>query len=1058
MNNEDKPRLFPEHFKIGVYSGSPRDFTKGKISFPRGGEDLLEYWYSEDPEESEYLDEDFQENVELKIKTLKEQGWDPSTQIFYATTNSHLDLGWMWRFRQGVGKAERTFKKIHEHFKLFAPFTFSNSQPAQYQWIKFNSPDIWKTTLIDVKSGRHELQGGSWSEADGRMPSGEAWVRQRLYGQLFYARNFGKIANIAWFPDSFGYANNLPQIFAKSGAEGFMSTKLINNKQTKWPFWAWIWEAPDGSSLISYLCGNHSKLGPLGGFDVSQAYTDIRESYVKSYRLLKPGAKLIINYELDQPESDPNVSEDEIPFIGCFFGEGDGGHGPQGVEVAVYRAFAERGFVKWMSTKEIYQELEKFRDRLPVWKDELYYQFHRGSLTTQTAMKRMNRFFEWNLPIIEGLHAIVTSIKPNTLDSFKTFYTNDKDEIPTTDNPIEQIWQNILLMQFHDVFPGTSIPEVYDECYEFWHQDKLLIERLRKEAMEGLSSVLNLDNINIERFSIGEISENLVILPILIANMTGANGIQIIEIPIEKLGNTTPLVALINQNKNVLINGNQSVDTLFKPIQLIKADNFGFDLDRKKERYIFENDLSSWTCEINWLVCLPKKIENLNEDDLFQKIYQELNQYLLNSNTYEKYSIKTTGNKISLISPELILSINQDTGLLDSIKYKEFQYLKNPAGLKSYIDKPLGEHCWNLMPQWWEHPIDDFSKKPIIKIIEQGPIQWTVRVSRPFGENSQVFIDYSLIADKKGFGINIGIDFHDIEKVIKYQFPFSLNAEYTIAETNYATSTRKNNPTANHDVPRWEKWMHTFVALENEEKSNGIAIINESKYGFDTFDDSLSITILHGPRYPGSNPVAWVRDERKAREKANLGQVPEYADQGEHLTRLWVLPYLGSWKDASIHQTAHVFNAPASTLVWDSSKKPNENQKNIRTSNELSDNLMSEEFQWQFLHASPSSVEISVLKQAEILPKCLVSDPPTAGEGQGLVFRVVNNIDIPNEAEISINKNIFTSITQIIELDLLERPLKDGLKIQIEKIGNNKIEYSVPLKPHEIRTFKAISS
>ncbi|MBD3351522.1 MAG: hypothetical protein GF364_08550, partial [Candidatus Lokiarchaeota archaeon] len=374
MKRKHKPRLFPEHFSVGQFSRSTRKFEKGRITKPRGGEDRLEYWYTEDPEESEYLDPDFQEHVDKKIEFLKKDGWDPEKQTFWATTQSHLDLGWRWRFIQGVAKAERTFNKVHHHFELFKPFTFTGSQPAMYQWVKFNSPEIWEKVKTDVENGRHELQGGCWSEADGRMPSGEAWVRQRLYGQHFYANNFGKIANVSWFPDSFGYANNLPQIFAKSGADGFLTAKLVSNKQTKWPFWAWNWESPDGTRLFSYLTGNHSKLGPLGGFDVDQLDSDIKESYLNSYRMLKEGRSLVADYETDHPEENENVSDAELPIIGCFFGEGDGGHGPQGVEMAVYRGYAERGHVKWKSTAEIFDKLREFQDRLPVWKDELYYQ------------------------------------------------------------------------------------------------------------------------------------------------------------------------------------------------------------------------------------------------------------------------------------------------------------------------------------------------------------------------------------------------------------------------------------------------------------------------------------------------------------------------------------------------------------------------------------------------------------------------------------------------------------------------------------------------------------
>jgi len=184
--------------------------------------------------------------------------------------------------------------------------------------VKLHDPDLWVKIVEDVACRRHEIQGGSGCEADGRIPSGEAWVRQRLYGQLFYARNFSRLANVAWFPDSFGYASNLPQIFAKSGASGFFTAKLVPNKETKWPLWAWRWEAPDGSSLVSYLTGSQNKLGPFGNFHKKQPDSPVPESYIKSYSLLKPGAKTIFDYEVNEPENHSDISDDELPFIGVF--------------------------------------------------------------------------------------------------------------------------------------------------------------------------------------------------------------------------------------------------------------------------------------------------------------------------------------------------------------------------------------------------------------------------------------------------------------------------------------------------------------------------------------------------------------------------------------------------------------------------------------------------------------------------------------------------------------------------------------------------------------------
>jgi len=324
-------KLIPEKFKTGKYSGSPRDFDWYETlkTQPRGGEDFLEAWYSEDPEESEYLNKSFQSHMDDKLAALKKEGWDPSKMHAFCISQSHLDLGWMWSLRQGVAKAETTFDKLHHHFKLFSPFTFAGSQPAQYQWIKLHDKTIWNNVVDDVARRRHEPQGGTWCEADGRMPSGEAWARHCLYGQLFYARNFGRIANIAWFPDSFGFANNLPQIFAKGGLDSFFTTKLISNKETKWPFWAWTWRAPDGSTLTSYQSGISMKLGPFGRFHQPQPDSDaVPESYKDSYKLVHPGQKLVCDYDMDAVEKRPEVSTDDLPALGVFFGEGDGGHGP----------------------------------------------------------------------------------------------------------------------------------------------------------------------------------------------------------------------------------------------------------------------------------------------------------------------------------------------------------------------------------------------------------------------------------------------------------------------------------------------------------------------------------------------------------------------------------------------------------------------------------------------------------------------------------------------------------------------------------------------------------
>ncbi len=1066
MKNKDKPQLLPEHFKIGKISGSPRDFSKGKKTHPRGGVDLLEYWYSEDPEMSEYLDEDFQKNIEQKIEKLKQEGWDPSKQFFYACTQSHLDLGWRWRFRQGIAKAEHTFHKVHGHFKHFSPFTFTGSQPAQYQWVKYDSPDIFEEIKEDVKSGRHELQGGCWCEADGRIGSGESWVRQRLYGQLFYARNFGKIANVSWFPDSFGYANNLPQIFRKSGATGFQTSKLTANKQTKWPFWAWIWESPDGSRLLSYLTGNHNKLGPLGGFDVEQNDSDVRESYVNSYRLLKEGKKLIANYETDKPEDHETISNEEIPFIGCFFGEGDGGHGPQGIEMAVYRGYAERGHVKWASTREIFDELEKYKDRLPVWKDELYFQFHRGSLTTQTMMKRMNRYFEWHLPVVEGVYTLAKIVNPEKIQDLDTYYAVPSDQVPTADSLIEMIWENTLLMQFHDVLPGTSVPEVYDECYEMWHQDLPYLTMFKNESLtrlaEGLNVLSTLSEVPFQ-INVDNNDHDFLVIPIFLMNGTGADAPSCIEIPTDEFNGLTPLSIISFKRGGKDLKSSEDDSRLeFLPIQAIEGDRYCFELDKKPRRYIFQKDVPSWGYDVVWCVACP--------DDLEEDFKAQLRTYIQKSQgNYEMSQwaqISRDEKAISIKSPDVKISINKENGDLQSIIYQGNELLQSPSGLRSFVNKPYKEACWNMMKEWWKHPKDPEKNLRVtsVQVLENGPIEWRIRVSGKYGENSELYTDYYIRKGKEGFGVDIGFDFHERETFIKYILSHNLNSEYSIAETPYATSKRKNQPNANHDKPRWEKWMHTFVTLEDEGNETGMAVLNDGKYGFDTINNHLGISIVHGPKYPKPDVVSWVREERRARKKRGLGNPPTLADQGENLTRLWVLPYQGTWKSGKIHRMAHKHNAPTSYKLL---KSPEFSKKKSKISffdkieesfSELKSSLNPEDISGRFIYCDSPTAEITVLKNGEEIPNCL-QDQNNIGdilEKESIVFRVVNNIDEKSIVKIGLPVVLTEKATQILETDLLERIVGDGLQYKIPQEKSATFYLECSLNPHEIKTFKIL--
>jgi alpha-mannosidase len=1063
--------LFPEHFKTGTYSGSPKDFEwlESQQTLARGGEDILEYWYSEDPEESEFLNPSFQSYIDNKLEELKRQGWNPEAQPAFAVSQSHLDLGWMWQFRQGVAKAEKTLGKFHEHLKLCPPLVFAGSQPAMYNWIKLHRPDIFDLIREDVASGHHELQGGTWCEADVRMPSGEAWVRQCLYGQLFYARNFGKIATVSWFPDSFGYANNLPQIFARSGMSGFFTAKLVSNNTTKWPFWAWRWQAPDGSRLLGYATSNTRKLGPFGTYHGSkQDGRDDPSSFRDSFKLLVPGEILIADYEMDKVEDRPEVSNDDLPFLGIFFGEGDGGHGPKGGETATVRGMVDRGVCSWSSSHEIYEKLNHYADRLPVWNDEIYYEFHRGSMTSQALVKRMNRYFEWHLPLAENVFTIAQVANPAAdIVPLHEFYTDEDDQTPATANAIEQIWQNVLLMQFHDVLPGTSIPEVYDECFEFWHQDKPLLESI---IMAGLTAMLpahGLDTagpIDLALETPLQVQANgqdlslstLRVLPFLAANPTGAAFNNVLGIPADALGGAVPVATLWD-----------TAAGKFCPVQLVEADPTAPELDAQPARWIFKLWVPSWTTKVVWLVTIPAGMVSETDPAALNAIATSTFRAFSDTSIepIEDCAVIDSAESKGIAFRGTSFEVDPATGQLAKFEFNGSSLLKAPAGLHTYHDRPVTEFLWNFQGEiskatpFWEEPLDLFVMAGRVDVIETGPIRWTIRATHGSPNGSTLHIDYAVIPGVEGVGLTVHLDWHETDTLLKYELPLAIDATHSVAETPYATSRRRNDPVANRDVPRWEKWMHTFVTMEDEFE-NGLAVINQGKYGFDTMNGKLGLSIARSPEYVGTNIIAWARDERKKRLADGLGEVPVYADQGGHVARLWLLPYHGTWRSGKVHAAAHTFNAPAQ-LVAASSDDASASEATIGAIDRESVQsaiiaAVPGYLEWtRWAMAEPSCVELAVIKPAEELPPCL--DEAT-GTARARVIRVVNDSDQPTSATVRFDTRILPATATIVETDLLERPTGDAASPAWTPMPETEGQAGLQLdmKPHEIRTFKIL--
>ncbi len=334
-----------------------------------------------------------------------------------AIGHAHLDTAWLWPLAETKRKCYRTFSTALRYMEDYPEYKFTASQAQQYEWMKEEQPALYAKIRKRVKEKRFIPAGGSWVEADCNIPSGESLVRQFLFGQRFFQREFGMTCHESWNPDVFGYNGQMPQIMRGVGLSSFVSTKLSwnqTNKPHRHTFW---WEGIDGSRVLTH-------------FPPSDTYN----GYCKVKQLLFS----VGNYkDLDR--------SNESLYI---FGYGDGGGGPNMEMLERLRRMRDvdgMPKVQIRAPQETIARIAADAQKLTTQVGELYLERHRGTYTTQARNKLGNRRCEKLLHDVE----LLASLAP---------------QYP--DKELQRLWKLTLLNQFHDIIPGSSITQVHKESLE----------------------------------------------------------------------------------------------------------------------------------------------------------------------------------------------------------------------------------------------------------------------------------------------------------------------------------------------------------------------------------------------------------------------------------------------------------------------------------------------------------------------------------------------------------------------------------------------------------------
>nr|XP_019042681.1 hypothetical protein I302_08386 [Kwoniella bestiolae CBS 10118]OCF21611.1 hypothetical protein I302_08386 [Kwoniella bestiolae CBS 10118] len=364
----------------------------------------------------------------------------------------HIDTAWLWTYSQSQQKVARSWSTQIDLIKRFPGHQFAASSAQQYIWLEQLYPSLFESVKEQIKAGHFHPVGGAWLEHDCLLPSGESLCRQYLLGQRYFKERFGVRCREAWLPDTFGYASQLPQILRLAGIDYFFTQKLSWNNINLFPYSTFNWIGLDGSQVLSHMT-------PTDTYNAQCDYKDLVKGATKNKNL--------------------GVTDECL----LLFGNGDGGGGPTpGMLNKLQRLASAADHNPEMPSFKI-GKVSEFFDRLcqktnngktlPTWRGELYFELHRGTYTSQAGLKKGNREMEKLLRDVE-YYATLASL------------LNDTFQYPHAE--LEDIWRDVLLNQFHDVIPGTSIRMAVDDALGIYDRRILQTKQLLDRVLSTFTS------------------------------------------------------------------------------------------------------------------------------------------------------------------------------------------------------------------------------------------------------------------------------------------------------------------------------------------------------------------------------------------------------------------------------------------------------------------------------------------------------------------------------------------------------------------------------------------
>ena len=482
---------------------------------------------------------------------------------FHLTGNSHIDAAWLWPWTETVDVVKRTFGTALQLMDEYPTYTYTQSAVQYNVWMAEKYPDLNAEIKRRIQEGRWEVVGGMWVEPDLNMPDGESQVRQLLIGQRTLQQLYGVTTRIGWNPDSFGYNWQLPQIYKKSGMDYFVTQKMAWNETNPLPFKLFWWESPDGSKVLAYFPHSYANddLNPV------RLSNDLVKARTQSPGMLQMMDLFGIG---DHGGAHPRHA-----------GSGSALDGP-GRVVPVMQFGTAQSYFSHIEKKVSpdspvwnYQVMAKGAESLPTppqgevsiptWKDELYFEHHRGTYTTQSNHKRnMRQSEEWML----------------NAEKYSSLAWLEGQPYPATE--LNDAWKKVLFNQFHDLAAGSGIGIIYQDAQRDYNQVRWATNEVSSKALGTIQARID--------------TREAGAVPVVVFNPLGWQRSGLVKVDVQMPSATANGISVLDAKGGVLpaevISSDAQTNTYHLLVEVPSVPSLGYEvLHVVSKRLPFSSDL-----------------------------------------------------------------------------------------------------------------------------------------------------------------------------------------------------------------------------------------------------------------------------------------------------------------------------------------------------------------------------------------------------------------------------------------------------------------------------------